>query len=92
MQDLLLGACGLTKCLSWFIMEAHKENGEHYPPKSIHLILMGLQRFIREKQVIRVQKLVGLPPPTLELLGVFLRFRITFAEVITFSGASAHEF
>ena len=34
------------------------------------------------KQVIRVQKLVGLPPPALELLGVFLRFRITFAEVI----------
>ena len=45
-----------------------------------------------KKQVIRVQKLVGLPPPALELLGVFLRFRITFAEVITFSGASAHEF
>ena len=44
------------------------------------------------KQVIRVQKLVGLPPPALELLGVFLRFRIIFAEVITFSGASAHEF
>ena len=46
----------------------------------------------RLKQVIRVQKLVGLPPPALELLGVFLRFRKTFAEVITFSGASAHEF
>ena len=34
----------------------------------------------------------GAAAPTLELLGVFLRFRITFAEVITFSGASAHEF
>ena len=40
----------LSKCLSRFIMEARKENGEHYPPKSIHLILMGLQRFIREKK------------------------------------------
>ena len=34
----------------------------------------------------------GADAPALELLGVFLRFRITFAEVITFSGASAHEF
>ena len=46
----------------------------------------------QQKQVIRVQKLVGLPPLALELLGVFLRFRRTFAEVITFGGASAHEF
>ena len=34
----------------------------------------------------------GADAPALELLGVFLRFRITFAEIITFSGASAHEF
>ena len=38
---------------------------------------------MRFEEVIRVQKLVGLPPPALELLGVFLRFMITFAEVIT---------
>ena len=34
----------------------------------------------------------GAAAPTLELLGVFVRFRRTFAEVITFGGASAHEF
>ena len=31
-------------------------------------------------------------PPALKLLGVFVRFRRTFAEVIMFGGASAHEF
>ena len=55
-------------------------------------LLKTAQKTDKKKQVIRVQKLVGLPPPALELLGVFLRFKITFAEVITFSGASAHEF
>ena len=30
--------------------------------------------------------------PALELLGVFVRFRRTFAKVITFGGASVHEF
>ena len=54
---------------------------------------MGVSgRSFFRKQVIRVQKFVGLPPPALELLGVFVRFRRTFAEVITFGGASAHEF
>ena len=33
---------------------------------------------------------MGLPPPN--YLGVFLRFRRTFAEVIMFGEASAHEF
>ena len=40
------------------------------------------------KQVIRVQKLVG---PHSNHMGVFVRFRRTFAEVIAFGGASAHE-
>ena len=44
------------------------------------------------KQVIRVQKLVGLPPPHSNYLEVFLRFRRTFAEVITFGEALAHAF
>ena len=34
----------------------------------------------------------GAAAPALELLGVFLRFRRTFAEDITFNGASAQEF
>ena len=44
------------------------------------------------KQVIQVKKLVGLPPPHSNYLGVFLRFRRTFTEVITFDKALAHEF
>ena len=44
------------------------------------------------QQVIRVKKLVGLPPPHSNYLDVFLRFRRTFVEVITFGGSSAHEF
>ena len=44
------------------------------------------------KQVIRVQKLVGLPPPHSNYLGIFRRFRRTFAEFITFGGVSAQEF
>ena len=34
----------------------------------------------------------GAAAPALELLGVFVRFRRTFPEGITFGGASAHEF
>ena len=41
--------------------------------------------------VIRVQKLVGLPPPHSNYLGVFRRFRRTFAKDNTFGGASANE-
>ena len=37
-------------------------------------------------------KTCGAAAPALELLGVFVRFRRTFVEVITFGGASAHEF
>ena len=58
-------------------------SGQIAPSKNRLLKVKGMLK--RIKQVIQVQKLVGLPPPTLELLGVF-------AEVITFSGASAHEF
>ena len=53
----------------------------------------GRERKEREekKQVIRVKKLVGLPPPHSNYLHVFFRFRRAFAEVITFVGASSHE-
>ena len=45
------------------------------------------------KQVIRVKKLVGLPPPPhSNYLSVFLSFKRTFAEVITFSEASMLKF
>ena len=44
----------------------------------------------KKKQVIRVKKLVGLPHSN--YLHVFFRFGRAFAEVITFVGASAHEF
>ena len=37
-------------------------------------------------------KTCGAAAPTLELLGDYVRFRRTFAEVITFGEASAHEF
>ena len=46
----------------------------------------------KKKQVIRVEKLVGLPPPHSNYLDVFFRFKRAFAKVITFVGASAHEF
>ena len=35
---------------------------------------------------------MGLPPPALEYLGVFLGSEEPFTEVIMFGGASAHEF
>ena len=41
----------------------------------------------KTKQVIQVKKLVDS-----NYLGAFLRFRRAFVEVITFGGASAHEF
>ena len=50
-----------------------------------------LNLFSLPKQVIQVEKLVGLPPPYSKCLGVYLRFRRAFAEVITFGGASAHK-
>ena len=45
-----------------------------------------------QQQVIRVKKLVGLPPPHSNYLHVFFRFRRAFAKLITLFGASAHEF
>ena len=46
---------------------------------------------VKTEQVIQVQKLVGLLPPHSNYLGVFFRFRRTFAEVITFGETSGHE-
>ena len=45
-----------------------------------------------KKQVIRVQKLIGLPPPHSNYLGVFFSFRRTFGDVITFGEALTHKF
>ena len=44
------------------------------------------------KQVIRVEKLVGLPPLHSNYLDAFFRFRRAFAEVIMFGEAPLHEF
>ena len=46
----------------------------------------------RKKQVIRVKNSWGCRPPHSNYLGVFLSFKRTFAEVITPSEASTHEF
>ena len=61
-------------------------------PAAVNVVLSHGNPPPSNKQVIRVQKLVGLPPPHSNYLRVFLRFRRTFAEVITFGEASAHEF
>ena len=37
----------LNKWLSLFVMEVRKGDGTRYPPSSIHLILCGLQRYMR---------------------------------------------
>ena len=37
----------LNKWLSIFIAETRKVNGEPYPPKSLHLLLSGLQRHMK---------------------------------------------
>ena len=61
-------------------------SGHHYMQTNTSVIIsIG-------KKVIQVKKLVGLPPPHLNYLGVFLRYIRAFAEVNTFGGASAHEF
>ena len=37
----------LNKLLSLFLMEVRKVDGTRYPPASIHLLLCGLQRYMR---------------------------------------------
>ena len=55
--------------------------------------LMLIPKHLKNEQVIRVKKNSwGCRPPHSNYLGVFLRLRRTFAKVITFVGASAHEF
>ena len=41
----------LNKWLSLFVMEVRKLDGSPYPPSTIHLILCGLQRFMRRSNV-----------------------------------------
>ena len=36
--------CALSK----FIVETRKSNGEHYPPSSLHQLLCGILRYMRE--------------------------------------------
>lgn len=38
----------LNKYLSMFVVEARKANGDEYPPATLHQILCGLLRFMRE--------------------------------------------
>ena len=38
----------LNYCLSKFVLEARKENGENYPPSKIYSICCGLLRYVRE--------------------------------------------
>ena len=82
--------------LGRFVMEARRQDGKPYPPISIHMLLMGIQHDMHEltpeNKSFELKKLVGLPPPHSNYLGDFLRFRRTFAEVIMFDEASAHEF
>ena len=51
---------------------------------------LARQRYIKNKKF--QIKSCGASASTLELFGIFLRFRRTFAEVFTFGKASAHEF
>ena len=48
-EDVLDGSGAelLNKWLSLFVMEVRKVDGSRYPPTSIHLILCGLQRYMR---------------------------------------------
>ena len=46
---------------------------------------------IIQRQVTQVKKFMGLPPLHLNYLGIFLSFRRTFAEVITFGKAAVQE-
>ena len=61
-------------------------------PFQDHPFHQGVPPLHTMKQVIQVQKLVGLPPPHSNYFDVYLRLRRTFAEVIMFGGASVHEF
>ena len=38
----------LSKHLSRFVVEVRKENGEHYPPATVHQILCGILRYMRD--------------------------------------------
>ena len=47
---------------------------------------------LKNKEVIQVQKLMGLSAPHSNYFGVSLRFRRSFARVIMLNEASAHKF
>jgi len=40
----------ICSCLQWFVMEARKEDGSHYPPKTLYLMLCAFLRHSREVQ------------------------------------------
>ena len=40
----------LAKWFCWFSTEAHKLNGESYPPKTLQHYLMGIQQHIRKQK------------------------------------------
>ena len=50
-DDLLLGvdSAALCKWLSLYVVEARKQNGSPFPPKSLYLLLTGLLRHMRSK-------------------------------------------
>ena len=71
--------------------------GSFIPTKAQHFVMMFTHSVLgvafAKEQVIRVEKNSwGCRPPHSNYLGVFLRLRRTFPEVITFSEASTHEF
>ena len=41
----------LCECLCKYVVETRKEDGTHYPPRTIQILLMGLQRHIRSAKV-----------------------------------------
>ena len=49
-EDLLMSTdpCLLTTHLTRFAVETRKVNGERYPPSSIHQLLCGILRYMRE--------------------------------------------
>ena len=51
-DDLLLtdNAEDLSFWLQKYVLETRKRNGEQYPPKTIYLLLCGLNRYMREKK------------------------------------------
>ena len=49
----LLDKCDVSKINYWlarFVVEVRRQDGQPYPPKTIHLILAGLQRIMLEKR------------------------------------------